>query len=124
MSGPGYCPFITTAARVKPSGVTSASEIVKSAMGPIEPATSRMKAASAAKVRVLAITLNEKRKGTEATRNRNEEVAEGTLRRERRKDCELLVRLEESALGVYIPTARSAAVFMECFLACSVGRYC
>ena len=35
MSGEGKAPFTTTAARVKPSGVTFALDMTRSAMGPI-----------------------------------------------------------------------------------------
>ncbi len=41
ITGPGNTPFITTAARVNPSGETSALEIVKSAVGPMAAVTRR-----------------------------------------------------------------------------------
>ena len=41
IKGPGNWPFTTTAARVKPSGEMSASEMVRSAVGPTAPATKR-----------------------------------------------------------------------------------
>ena len=39
MRGPGKTPFMTTAARVYPSGVMSALEMVRSVTGPIAPRT-------------------------------------------------------------------------------------
>ena len=42
MRGPGNTPLTRTAAREKPSGETSAFEIVMSATGPIAPATRRV----------------------------------------------------------------------------------
>ena len=48
MSGPGICPFITTAERLYPSVLTSALEIVKSATGPIDAAAGLAKASASA----------------------------------------------------------------------------